>query len=205
MQVDGGSWLRSLIGKPMPMPGAGEARTGVGGDVTARSSRVAGARGPAAATDAKDGAKRVQSSGGGGDIPEDADLTVKGKHISAEQRENLDTVLDVGARMGANENVLRSAVATVIQESVAVNMEGGDRDSQGLFQQRPSQGWGTPDQVRDPEHAATKYFEQAIANDRKHPDQSLAELAQSVQISAFPDAYAQWAGEAQEIVAAWRG
>lgn len=131
-------------------------------------------------------------------------LTVKGKRIDAEQMANVNAVLAVGKEMGANDKVLRAAVATMIQESVLHNINYGDRDSLGLFQQRPSMGWGTPEQVRDPRHAARKFFERAIPSDQKKPQQSIAQLSQSVQRSAFPDAYARWEREADAIVGAWK-
>ncbi len=140
---------------------------------------------------------------GGGKV--DQAQTVKGKAIDAEQREMASRVLKVGQDMGANRKVLETAVSTMIQESTLRNLKHGDRDSQGLFQQRPSQGWGTVAQVTDPEHAARKFFERAIANDKKDPGKSKTLLAQSVQISAFPNAYAQWDKEAEKIVADYLG
>ena len=131
-------------------------------------------------------------------------LKVKGKGMDAEQIANVNAVLAVGKEMGANDKVMRAAVATMIQESVLHNLNYGDRDSLGLFQQRPSMGWGTPEQVRDPRHAARKFFERAIPSDQKKPQQSIAQLSQSVQRSAFPDAYARWEGEAGAIVSAWK-
>jgi hypothetical protein len=140
---------------------------------------------------------------GGGKV--DQAQTVKGKAIDAEQREMAARVLKVGQDMGANRKVLETAVSTMIQESTLRNLKHGDRDSQGLFQQRPSQGWGTVAQVTDPEHAARKFFERAIANDKKNPGMAKTALAQSVQISAFPSAYAQWDKEAEKIVADFLG
>lgn len=98
-----------------------------------------------------------------------ADLTVKGKRIDDEQRRNLEIVLQVGTEMGANQKVLEAAVSTVIQESVARNLDHGHLDSKGLFQQRPKMGWGTPAQVQDPRHAATKFFDRAIPTPRRIP------------------------------------
>jgi len=88
------------------------------------------------------------------------------------------------------------AIATALQESTLLNLDYGDRDSLGLFQQRPSQGWGTPEQIMDPEYAATRFYE-AFADKvmRSTPgweSQPLTELAQVVQRSGFPTAYAKW-------------
>lgn len=137
-----------------------------------------------------------------------APLTVKGKGVSEDQRKNIQIVLETGKKMGASRKVLEAAVQTVIQESTAHNdasVSKKDLDSEGLFQQRPSAGWGTPAQVNDPVHASTKFFEKAIANDKKNPGFSKAQLAQSVQISAFPDAYAKWDGEGKAAVDAFLG
>lgn len=97
------------------------------------------------------------------------------------------------------------ALATAMQESSLRNLDHGDRDSLGLFQQRPSAGWGTREQISNPEYAARKFFEKAIPNDKKNPDLAKTRLAQSVQISAYPDAYAKWDKEAEKIVADFLG
>ncbi len=128
--------------------------------------------------------------------------------MSPEQRRLAEVVLRVGQDMGANQKVLETAVATMIQESTLKNdssVDSKDLDSLGLFQQRPSAGWGTRQQISNPEYAAKKFFEKAIPNDKKKPDQPKTLLAQSVQISAFPNAYAQWDKEAEKIVADYLG
>jgi hypothetical protein len=143
----------------------------------------------------------------GGKIDGDG-LTVKGAKMNAEQRRLAEIVLRTGQEMGANRKVLETAVSTMIQESVIKNdssVDSKDHDSLGLFQQRPSAGWGSREQISDPAYAARKFFEKAIANDRKNPDQPKTRLAQSVQISAFPDAYAKWDKEAEAIVADFLG
>ena len=143
----------------------------------------------------------------GGSIDPNAN-TVKGKKMTAEQAKLTETVLRVGKDMGANKKVLETAVATMIQESMIKNdssVDSKDLDSLGLFQQRPSAGWGTRDQISDPAYAAKKFFEKAIPNDKKKPDQPKTLLAQSVQISAYPNAYAQWDKEAEKIVADYLG
>lgn len=124
--------------------------------------------------------------------------------MNAEQRRLAEIVLRTGKEMGANQKVLETSVSTMIAESVIKNdssVDSKDHDSLGLFQQRPSQGWGTREQISDPVHAARKFFEQAIRNDAKNPGQAKTRLAQSVQRSAYPDAYAKWDKEAEAIVA----
>ena len=83
------------------------------------------------------------------------------------------------------------AVATAMQESDLLNLDYGDRDSLGLFQQRPCQGWGSPAQVMDPVYAAGQFYAHllAVPGWQQLP---LTEAAQDVQNSGFPDAYAQW-------------
>jgi peptidoglycan DL-endopeptidase CwlO len=93
------------------------------------------------------------------------------------------------------------ALATAQQESGLRNLDHGDRDSLGLFQQRPSQGWGTPAQIMNPAYAATKFYEHLVQvpNWQTIP---LTDAAQAVQRSAFPNAYAKWEPMAQALVEA---
>jgi cell wall-associated NlpC family hydrolase len=93
------------------------------------------------------------------------------------------------------------ALATARQESALVNVRYGDRDSLGLFQQRPSQNWGTPAQIMDPMYAATTFYRRLVQvpNWQHIP---LTEAAQAVQRSAFPNAYARWEPLADALVQA---
>ncbi|MDG4761393.1 M23 family metallopeptidase [Micromonospora sp. WMMD710] len=120
---------------------------------------------------------------------------------NAEQVDNAATITAVGMRLGVPPRGWVIAVATAMQESSLINTPGGDRDSVGLFQQRPSQGWGTPEQLHDPQYAATKFYQrlQAVDGWQAMP---LTEAAQAVQVSAFPDAYAKWEGPATQLVTA---
>jgi hypothetical protein len=95
------------------------------------------------------------------------------------------------------------AVATAIQESSLNNLDQGDRDSLGLFQQRPSQGWGTPSQLTDPVYATNAFIDTLI---KIHSWQTmpLSRAAQAVERSALPGAYAQWEQAAGALVTrAW--
>lgn len=132
-------------------------------------------------------------------------LTVKLQRATQEQLKNADSILQVGRTMNADDFTMATAIATSIQESNLVNLPGGDRDSIGLFQQRPSQGWGTPAQVHDPAYAANKFFSQAIPLRKAHPNWTLTQLAQGVQKSGAPNAYQRWGNEAGDIFAAWNG
>ncbi|GIH16352.1 hypothetical protein Raf01_45240 [Rugosimonospora africana] len=108
-------------------------------------------------------------------------------------------IVSVGEQMGIPVRGPVIAVATAIQESDLTNPAGGDRDSVGLFQQRPSQGWGTPDQLHDPVYASRMFYArlQAIPG---WQDMSLTGAAQAVQRSAYPDAYARWEPDATMLV-----
>jgi hypothetical protein len=95
-------------------------------------------------------------------------------------------------------------IATAMQESGLRNLDFGDRDSLGLFQQRPSQGWGTEEEVRDPYYATRKFYNQLATIDGWE-DMRVTEAAQAVQRSGFPEHYQKHAGEAQAWAEAFRG
>ncbi|MDG4795047.1 M23 family metallopeptidase [Micromonospora sp. WMMD1082] len=120
---------------------------------------------------------------------------------TAEQVTNAAAIITTGAQLAVPARGWVIAVATAMQESSLQNLAGGDRDSVGLFQQRPSQGWGSPAQLRDPIYASTKFY-QALLRIDGWQAMPLAEAAQAVQISAYPDAYAKWEGPATELVTA---
>jgi murein DD-endopeptidase MepM/ murein hydrolase activator NlpD len=123
---------------------------------------------------------------------------------SDEQVTNATTIVAVGARLGVPAYGWVVAVATAMQESGLRNLGDlgprNDHDSLGLFQQRPSQGWGTPAQVMDPVYAATAFYQklQRVPDWQQLP---LTVAAQRVQISAYPDAYAKWEPDARALVA----
>lgn len=102
------------------------------------------------------------------------------------QQEIMASILKVGRAMGADPQVLLAAFETGWAESGMRNLHSGDRDSQGVFQQRPSQGWGTVEQVTDVEHAATEFFKRAVGSKYRGKG-TAAMVAQSVQRSAFAD------------------
>lgn len=93
------------------------------------------------------------------------------------------------------------AIATALQESSLRNRDSGDRDSVGLFQQRPSQGWGSAVQLQNPRFA-TRQFLQALSNVPNWEDVPPGEAAQTVQYSAYPDAYEHWTPLAREMATA---
>jgi murein DD-endopeptidase MepM/ murein hydrolase activator NlpD len=110
--------------------------------------------------------------------------------LTDEQLGNGTTIVEVGVRMEIPPRAWVIAVATAMQESGLRNLNYGDRDSLGLFQQRPSMGWGTPEQIMDPEYASTKFYERLLQV-QNWQQLSLTVAAQAVQRSAYPDAYAR--------------
>ena len=118
-----------------------------------------------------------------------------------ERLANAATIVQVGEEMGVPVRGQVIATATGMQESSLDNLDHGDRDSLGLFQQRPSQGWGTPEQVRDPRYAAHKFYE-ALLRIPNWEDLPLWQAAQAVQRSAYPTAYARHETVAAQLVGA---
>src|SRR5215831_8877275 len=95
------------------------------------------------------------------------------------------------------------AVATSMQESTLLNLNYGTSDSLGLFQQRPSSGWGTQAQIQHPAYAADAFLKALRSYQARNPDwahQPLWQAAQGVQASAFPTAYAKWESQAAKVV-----
>ncbi|WP_353947309.1 C40 family peptidase [Streptomyces sp. HUAS MG91] len=109
----------------------------------------------------------------------------------AEQIPNAKTILATGIAMKVPARGQVVALATALQESGLRNLDYGDRDSLGLFQQRPSQGWGTAAQVRNPVHASTKFYE-ALLKVSGWQSMTVTQAAQAVQQSGLPEAYAKW-------------
>lgn len=112
---------------------------------------------------------------------------------------NAQTIVDVGAGRGIPVKGQVVAIATAAQESRLVNINYGDRDSVGLFQQRTSQGWGTVAQIMDPVYASNKFYD-ALARVPGWELMTVTGAAQRVQRSGFPLAYEQWAVMAEGIV-----
>jgi cell wall-associated NlpC family hydrolase len=130
-----------------------------------------------------------------------AAATTPAGEFSAEQTANARAIVEAGRAMNVPARGWTVALATALQESTLRNLDHGDRDSLGLFQQRPSMGWGTPAQVRDPAYAARKFFEGLLRVDGWEA-LPVTVAAQRVQRSAFPAAYAKWEGPAAGLVAA---
>ena len=139
-------------------------------------------------------------------------LTIPGVHeikncpsltkLSAEMRQNAEVIHRVGKQLGVSDYGIVIALATAMQESSLKNIDYGDRDSVGLFQQRTSQGWGTIAEIMDPVYSARAFFGgpsgpnagkiRGLLDIKNWSTMTLAKAAQAVQISAFPDAYQKW-------------
>lgn len=124
--------------------------------------------------------------------------------LDAVQLQHASSINAVGIARGLPQRARIIALATAFQESTMRNLDHGDRDSVGLFQQRPSQGWGTKDQIIDPVYAAGKFYD-ALLQVPNWQTEPLTEAAQAVQYSGFPDAYAKWEDEATTLVAGLGG
>ncbi|WP_084106039.1 hypothetical protein [Demequina sp. NBRC 110056] len=108
---------------------------------------------------------------------------------TAEQANNIGIIVAGSIRNGLPARAATIAVATAIQESSLRNIDYGDRDSVGLFQQRPSQGWGTVEEIMDPYYSTDRFYE-ALVKVPAWQELEVTVAAQAVQRSAFPDAYA---------------
>lgn len=124
--------------------------------------------------------------------------------LNADQMANAATIAAVGLVRQLPERAVVVALATALQESGLKNIDYGDRDSVGLFQQRPSQGWGTPEQILDPRYSAGKFYS-SLVKVRDWEGLRVTEAAQRVQRSAFPEAYEKWADESTVLAEALTG
>ena len=124
--------------------------------------------------------------------------------LSTEQAENAATIAAVGVRRQLPARAVSIALATAYQESKINNLDYGDRDSLGLFQQRPSQGWGTAEQIQDPVYAVNAFYDALVEIDG-YQQMRITEAAQQVQNSGFPEAYEDHAGDARALASALTG
>ncbi|MGH4028708.1 C40 family peptidase [Actinomycetota bacterium Odt1-20B] len=129
--------------------------------------------------------KSILKGGGKGSV------SVSGLDDPKEQIPNAQKIQATGVSMKVPARGQVMALATALQESGLRNLDYGDRDSLGLFQQRPSQGWGSAEQVRDPVHASKKFY-QGLLRVSGWQSMTVTQAAQAVQQSGFPDAYAKW-------------
>jgi hypothetical protein len=120
------------------------------------------------------------------------------------QARNATLISAISIRRGMPAHAATIGLAAALQESKLYNVRGGDRDSLGLFQQRPSQGWGTRQQVLDPVHA-TNAFYAALQKVPGYDDLPVTVAAQRVQRSGYPSAYAVYEEDARALASAMTG
>ncbi len=125
-------------------------------------------------------------------------------HLDPDQARNAATIAAIADQRGLPARAASIAIATAIQESKLRNIDYGDRDSLGLFQQRPSQGWGTPEQIMDPIYSTNAFYDVLVKIDG-YESMVITEVAQRVQRSAFPDAYGFHEPEARAFASALTG
>ncbi|MFS3129264.1 hypothetical protein ACLM5J_12760 [Nocardioides sp. Bht2] len=138
--------------------------------------------------------------------PEVCTAKVNGHEVelSLEQAENAALISAIAVRRGLPARAASIALATAYQESKIENIEHGDRDSLGLFQQRPSQGWGTEEQILDPYYSTNAFYDALVRVDG-YEKMRITEAAQKVQRSAFPEAYEDHAEDGRALASALTG
>ncbi|WP_018218995.1 hypothetical protein [Salinispora vitiensis] len=124
--------------------------------------------------------------------------------LGDEQTGNVKAIIEATKKAGMDERAAVVAIGTSLQESKLENLghlgERNDHDSQGLFQQRPSSGWGSVEQITDPEYSTTAFLK-GLKQVEGWQELPLTEAAQKVQVSAYPFHYAQWETQAADLVA----
>ncbi|MEU6664012.1 C40 family peptidase [Streptomyces sp. NPDC046821] len=156
--------------------------------ISAGTASASCSTGGAQAVDGAAVAKQVKAILDGDDK---GTVSVPGLDDPADQVPNAKTIQATGVAMNIPAKGQIVALATALQESGLRNLTYGDRDSLGLFQQRPSMGWGTANEILDPVHASTKFYE-GLKKVSGWQSLSITQAAQAVQKSGFPEAYAKW-------------
>ncbi len=124
--------------------------------------------------------------------------------LDTEQAAIAATIAGVAARHRLPRQAVTIALAAALQESKLHNLDYGDRDSVGIFQQRPSEGWGPATSLEDPVYATTKFFA-ALTRVRGYARMPVSQAAQDVQHSADGAAYGQWADVAGQLAGDFTG
>jgi hypothetical protein len=124
--------------------------------------------------------------------------------VDLEQAHFASIIAGVAVRRGLPPRAASIALATAYQETGIRNLEYGDRDSVGLFQQRPSQGWGTKKQLMDPDYAAGKFYDALVKINNWQTD-DINYVAQKVQRSGHPEAYNDHEADARVLASALTG
>lgn len=142
-------------------------------------------------------------------LPRNVHLTIKGETADAGQIRNMDRALDVATSLHSPDRVMLAMLVAGMAESLFQDLGGGDRDSGGVYQQRPSMGWGPTGQGVEVD---TRDFLKgrggnrgALAIHRSQPSLSAPALAQAVQRSGAPGAYQERMSEAVQALNAYKG
>ena len=133
-----------------------------------------------------------------------AEVDGRSVELDPSQARYAGVIAAVAVQRGMPARAASIALAAAYQESDLQNLRGGDRDSAGLFQQRPSQGWGTVAEIRDPVHATNAFYD-ALEKVPGYEQLAITVAAQRVQRSAFPDAYADHEPDARALASALTG
>jgi hypothetical protein len=138
--------------------------------------------------------------------PEGCRASVAGHTVDLdpEQGRNATLIAAIGVRRGLPARAVSIAIATAYQESKIRNLTSGDRDSLGLFQQRPSQGWGTRQEISDPYYSINAFYD-VLSQIKNYQAMRITDAAQKVQRSGFPEAYQDHAPDARTLASVLTG
>jgi hypothetical protein len=124
--------------------------------------------------------------------------------VDLDQAHFASIITGISVRRGLPPRAASIALATAYQETGIRNLDYGDRDSVGLFQQRPSQGWGTKKQLMDPYYATGKFYDALVKIDNWETA-DINDVAQKIQFSGYPEAYRDHEADARILASALSG
>jgi hypothetical protein len=124
--------------------------------------------------------------------------------VDLDQAHFASIITGISVRRGLPPRAASIALATAYQETGIRNLDYGDRDSVGLFQQRPSQGWGTKRQLMDPYYASGKFYDALVKIDNWE-NADINDVAQKIQFSGYPEAYRDHEADARTLASALSG
>jgi hypothetical protein len=124
--------------------------------------------------------------------------------VDLDQAHFASIITGISVRRGLPPRAASIALATAYQETGIRNLDYGDRDSVGLFQQRPSQGWGTKKQLMDPYYATGKFYDALVKIDNWE-NADITDVAQKIQFSGYPEAYRDHEADARILASALSG
>jgi hypothetical protein len=124
--------------------------------------------------------------------------------FTPEQTANAALITAIALRRDLPPRAATIAITTAYQESKIRNLRYGDRDSLGLFQQRPSQGWGTPEQILDPVYSTDRFYDELVKL-KGYESADITTIAQKVQRSAYPEAYRDHEGQGRVLASTLSG